>query len=319
MGFFRRHAFSLLIIAGAAVAYSFPGPFTEICGFRCARLIVPLIQVIMFGMGTNLSIADFADTLRRPWPILVGGVLQFSVMPSLGYVLARAAGLDGDVAAGVILTGCAAGGVASNVMAYIAGANVALSVSMTTASTLLSPFVTPLLMRLLAGRFIEVDVMGMMVALVKMILVPLLLSQVARWCFDRWCRKARDVISRSMPILSMSAICLILTFCVAAARKELAEAGLVIFMVAAVHNTCGYVLGYWGTRLLSLVAQISERDCRTVAIEVGMQNAGMCQALAMDVMKSAAAALAPTIFGVWMDFSGSMLANWWNRRSKSQN
>ena len=314
MGFFRRHAFPLLIICGAALAYAVPGPFIEICGFKCASLIVPLIQVIMFGMGTNLSLSDFSDTLRHPWPIVVGGLLQFSVMPCLGYLLARVAGLDGDVAAGVILIGCAAGGVASNVMAYIAGANVALSVSMTTVSTLLSPFVTPLLMKLLAGRFIHVDAIGMMVALVKMIIIPLFLSQVARCCFDRWCLKAKDVIARAMPILSMSSICLILTFCVAAARKELASAGLVIFLVAIVHNACGYLLGYWGTRLLSLVAPISERDCRTVAIEVGMQNAGMCQALAMSVMKSAAAALAPAIFGVWMDFSGSMLAGWWNRR-----
>jgi BASS family bile acid:Na+ symporter len=314
MGFLRRHLFSLLIIGGAFIAYSFPGPFTEIHGFKCARLIVPMIQIIMFGMGTNLSLSDFAEALRRPWPVIVGSLFQFSVMPTLGYFLARLAGFDGDVAAGVILIGSAAGGVASNVMAYIAGANVALSVSMTTVSTLLSPFVTPLLMRLLAGRFIEVDVTAMMIALVNMIFVPLLLSQLARYCFERWCRKAKEMIARALPCLSMAAICLIVTICVAAARKELASAGLLIFLVAIIHNVCGYLLGYWGTRALALVAPISERDCRTVAIEVGMQNAGMCQALAMDVMKSAAAALAPTIFGVWMDFSGSLLANWWKRR-----
>ena len=314
MNFLRRHLFSLLIIGGAVVAYSFPGPFTEIGGFRCARLIVPLIQVIMFGMGTTLSLSDFAVSLRRPWPVIVGAVLQFSVMPSLGYLLARLAGLDGDVAAGVVLIGSAAGGVASNVMAYIANANVALSVTMTTVSTLLSPLLTPLLMRLFAGRFIAVDVVGMMLSLLNMIVVPILLSQLARFCFIRWCRKAETVVARVLPCLSMTAICVIVTVCVAAAREELASAGLLIFGVAVAHNACGYALGYWGTRLLSRIAPISERDCRTVAIEVGMQNAGMSQALAMDVLKSASAALAPTIFGVWMDFSGSLLANWWNRR-----
>lgn len=314
MGFLRKHLFSFLIIGGALVAYFFPGPFTELWGFRCARLIVPLIQVIMFGMGTRLRPTDFIVALRHPWPVFVGCILQFSVMPALGYLLARMAGLEGDVAAGVILIGSAAGGVASNVIAYIAGANVALSIAMTTVSTLLSPLATPLLMRLLAGRFITVDVVGMMLSLVNMIVVPIFLSQLARFCFDKWCRKAEETISRILPDLSMSAICVIVTVCVAAAREELASAGAVIFVVAVVHNACGYVLGYWGTRLLSLVAPISERDCRTVAIEVGMQNAGMCQALAMDVLKSASAALAPTIFGVWMDFSGSLLANWWNRR-----
>jgi len=314
ISFLRQHAFSFLVLGGAVVAYLHPGPFVEIAGFKMSRLIVPLIQVIMFGMGTTLRPDDFANVLRRPWPVAVGAVLQFSVMPLLGFCLAVVAGLDGEVAAGVVLIGSAAGGVASNVMAYIAGANVALSVSMTMVSTLAAPIMTPLLMRLLAGRFVEIDMLDMALSLVNMIIVPLAVSQLARAAFDRWCRKANDVIARLLPCLSMSAICLIITICTAAAREELRTAGLVVFAVAIVHNGLGYALGYWGARLLGRIARIDERDCRTVAIEVGMQNAGMSQALAMNVMKSAGAALAPAIFGVWMDFSGSLLANFWRKR-----
>ena len=315
--FLRQHLFSFLIVAGATVAYAFPAPFVELGGFRMSRLIVPLIQVIMFGMGTTLRVDDFVRIVRRPWPVLVGCGLQFAIMPTLGYLLCRTFGLEGDVAAGVILIGSAAGGVASNVMAYIAGANVALSVSMTTVSTLLSPVMTPLLMRVVAGRFIEIDMLDMALSLVYMIIVPLAVSQVARTAFDRWCRRANEVIARLLPFLSMSAICVILTVCVGAAHEDLRTAGLVVFAVAIVHNACGYLLGYWGARLLGRFVAMDERDCRTVAIEVGMQNAGMSQALAMNVLRSAGAAIAPAIFGVWMDFSGSLLAGWWRRKSCS--
>jgi len=313
-GFLRQHVFSFLVIAGAVVAYLNPAPFVELAGFKMSRLIVPFIQIIMFGMGTTLGLANFVTVLKRPWPVVVGVVLQFSVMPCLGCGLAMAAGLDGEIAAGVVLIGSAAGGVASNVMAYIAGANVALSVSMTMVSTLAAPLMTPLLMRLLAGRFVEIDMLDMALSLVNMIIIPLFVSQLARAAFDRWCRKANDVIALLLPYLSMTAICIIVTICTAAAHEELRTAGLLVFAVAIVHNGLGYTLGYWGGRLFGRIVRIDESDCRTIAIEVGMQNAGMSQALALNVMKSAGAALAPAIFGVWMDFSGSLLAGWWRKR-----
>ena len=313
--FLRQHAFSLAIICVSALAYCMPGPFVQIGDFTCARLIVPLIQVIMFGMGTTLRISDFTAIAKRPWPVLVGAVLQFTVMPFVGLLLALAFGLDGDVAAGVVLIGSTAGGVASNVMAYIAGANVALSVAMTTVSTLLAPLMTPLLMRLLAGRFIAINMVAMALSLFYMIIVPLVVSQMARAVFDRWLKCVNRAIDRALPFVSMAAFCTIMIFCVAAAKEDLKSAGAVVFGVAILHNGIGYLLGYWGARLLGRIFAIDERDCRTVAIEVGMQNAGMSQALAMDVLKSAGAAIAPTIFGVWMDFSGSILANWWRRRA----
>ena len=314
MAFLRKHLFSVLIVLAATTSFLFPSPFVEIGGLRTSRLIVPLIQVIMFGMGTTLAPGDFVRIVRRPWPVLVGCALQFLIMPTLGFLLCRAFGLEGDVAAGVVLIGSAAGGVASNVMAYVAGANVALSVSMTTVSTLLSPLMTPLLMRFFAGRFIAIDMLAMALSLVEMIILPLVASQAARLAFDRWCRGVNVAISKALPVVSMGAICTIMTVCVASAHDDLRTAGAVVFAVAVVHNSLGYALGYWSARLVGRLAGMDERDCRTVAIEVGMQNAGMSQALAMDVLKSAGAAIAPTIFGVWMDFSGTLLAGWWRRK-----
>lgn len=318
MAFLRNHLFSFLIIGGATVAYMFPSPFVELAGFKMAGLIVPLIQVIMFGMGTTLRIDDFIRIVRRPWPVAIGCALQFAVMPMVGYLLCRLFGLEGDVAAGVILIGSAAGGVASNVMAYIAGANVALSVSMTMVSTLLSPVMTPLLMRFVAGRFIAIDAVAMALSLVEMIIVPLAASQLARIAFDRWLKSANRLIERILPFLSMSAICVIVTICVAAAHEDIRTAGLVVFVVAVIHNGCGYLFGYWGARCVGRLVKMDERDCRTVAIEVGMQNAGMSQALAINVLKSAGAAIAPAIFGVWMDFSGALLANHWSRTAVNE-
>ena len=314
MASLRKHLFSVLIVLAATTSFLFPSPFVEICGFRTSRLIVPLIQVIMFGMGTTLVPGDFVRIVRRPWPALVGCALQFLIMPTLGFLLCRAFRLEGDVAAGVVLIGSAAGGVASNVMAYVAGANVALSVSMTTVSTLLSPLMTPMLMRFFAGRFIAIDMLAMALSLVEMIILPLVASQVARLVFDHWCRGVNVAISTALPVVSMGAICTIMTVCVASAHDDLRTAGAVVFAVAVVHNSLGYALGYWSARLVGRLTGMDERDCRTVAIEVGMQNAGMSQALAMDVLKSAGAAIAPTIFGVWMDFSGTLLAGWWRRR-----
>jgi len=312
--FLRHHAFSLAIICVSTLAYCASGAFVQIGDFKCTRLIVPLIQVIMFGMGTTLRVSDFVNVVRRPGAVALGAVLQFTMMPLVGLLLALAFGLEGDVAAGVVLIGSAAGGVASNVMAYIAGANVALSVSMTAVSTLLAPLMMPFLMRLLAGRFIEIDMVAMALSLVNIIVLPLVVSQLARAVFDRWLKGVNRAIDRILPSVSMTAICLIMIFCVSAAREDLKNAGGVVFCVAVLHNGLGYLLGYWGARLLGRFFALDERDCRTVAIEVGMQNAGMSQALAVEVLKSAGAAIAPTIFGVWMDFSGSILANHWRKK-----
>jgi BASS family bile acid:Na+ symporter len=175
----RSYAFTMWVFAFVAVSMVWPGAFGTWFGFDLKFLIVPLIQIIMFGMGTTLSVSDFTRVLAMPWAVVVGIVLQYTVMPFVGFGLAKAFGFEPEIAVGVILIGSAPGGVASNVINYLARCNVPLSVTMTAISTLLSPIMTPLMMRLLAGKHIEVGFVKMMVDICNMILTPIIAGLIA--------------------------------------------------------------------------------------------------------------------------------------------
>lgn len=368
----RSFAFTIWVFAWVTAAMYYPAAFGDWPGFDLGILIVPLIQIIMFGMGTTLSLADFGRVLQMPWPVAVGMVLQFSVMPVAGFAIASLFGFEPEIAAGVILVGSCSGGVASNLMAYLARGNVALSVTMTASSTLVSPVMTPFLMQQLAGRLVPIDFMAMMFSILNMIVVPvvagLLANKIlygkARWensagplaagaaacavvaiggilagaealgplaplrdglvigaamlgvvflaklVIDVLMKGPANWMDRTLPVASMVGICVILGIIVARSREELLTVGAALFVAAILHNAIGYVLGYWGSRAVRL----DERTARTVAFEVGMQNGGMATGLAMSVLQSANAALAPAIFGSWMNVSGSVLATWWHAR-----
>ncbi|WP_207497064.1 bile acid:sodium symporter family protein [Aridibaculum aurantiacum] len=175
----RKYAFTATVILCASIAMIFPQAFIAWNGFSLSLLIVPLMQLIMFGMGTTLSPADFARIARSPLPVLVGLILQFSIMPVVGYILANLFGFEGEIAAGIILIGSCSGGVASNLMTFLAKGNVALSVTMTFFSTLVAPFATPYLMKVFAGAFVPIDPIKMMFSILNMIIVPLLAGLVA--------------------------------------------------------------------------------------------------------------------------------------------
>lgn len=300
------YSFTLWVLAFVGASMAYPEAFRAWGGFPLATLIVPLIQVIMFGMGTGLSVGDFTRVLAMPWPVLVGLVLHFLVMPLSGWSLTRIFGFEGAVAAGVILVGSAPAGVASNVITYLARGNVALSVTMTACSTLASPVMTPLAMKLLAGQYVPVSFGEMMVSIVKMIILPIAAGLVV----NRILHGRAAWMKSTLPLVSMGAICFIIAIITSLSRDKLLQVGLALIAAVAIHNAVGYLLGYWGARLAGLV----EADCRTVAIEVGLQNAGMASGLAISVLKSAEAGLAPAIFGPWMNVSGSILASWWRAR-----
>jgi len=310
----KRQAFGIAILACASAALAWPGAFTSWGGVRLVRLIVPAIQLIMFGMGTTLSLNDFLAVVRTPWAVAVGVVLQFMVMPFVGWLLATAFGFSGELAAGCVLVGSVAGGTASNVVAYLAKANVALSVTMTCCSTMLSPFVTPILMKLFAGRFIEVDAMMLMMESVKIVLVPVIAGGIVRCAFRRLFETHGRTCERFLTAFSMAAICWTILALTAAGHDTFRKAGFLIVAAAVLHNITGYTLGYWFTRLLGRVLPFGESEARTVAIEVGMQNSGMAAALSISVLDSAIAALPANVFSIWMDFSGSVLASIWSRR-----
>ncbi len=299
--------FTFWVFTSVATALFYPSTFLSWGGVELRRLNVPLIQIIMFGMGSSLSMADFGRALRMPKAVLLGILLQFTVMPLTGWSIAHVFGFDPKVAAGVILIGACSGGVASNVMAFLARANVALSVTMTACSTLLAPVMTPLAMKILAGRLVPIPFLDMMISIIKMVILPIAAGLVANYLLHgrrRW-------LDRGLPVLSMASICFIISIIIANSRDKLVAIGLVLIVAALLHNLIGYFLGYGASRLIGL----AQTDCRTVAFEVGMQNGGMATGLAIDVLRSTDAALAPVIFGVWMNVSGSTLASWWRERA----
>ena len=165
--------FTTMIFAGVSAALYYPTLFTEINGFKLTILIIPLIQIIMFGMGTQMGLKDFAAVFKTPRGVLIGVAAQLLIMPLVGFTLAKTSNFPPEIAAGIVLIGCSPSGVASNVMAYLANANLALSITITSIATLLAPFLTPLLMKLLAGEFVEINVLDMMWSITKMIILPI--------------------------------------------------------------------------------------------------------------------------------------------------
>lgn len=318
VGILKRQLFGVAILVCAAVSFSFPGAFMDWGGVKLTKLVSPAIQLIMFGMGTTLTLADFMRVAKCPWAVATGVFLQFLIMPLVGFSLALAFGFSGELAAGCVLIGSVAGGTASNVIAYLAKANVALSVTMTCCSTLISPFVTPLLMKTLAGRFVAIDAKAMMLSILMIVIVPVAAGGLVRWIFKKPLVAHKVVVDKVLTVVSMAGICYTILALTAPSCEAFKEAGTLIILAAILHNSFGYASGYWLTRLLGRFLRLDECDARTVAIEVGMQNGGMAGALATDILKSAVAALPANIFSIWMNFSGSILANWWSRNSKGR-
>lgn len=302
---FRSFSFTFWIFSAVTLAMFYPEYFLQVGNFRLSLLIVPLIQLIMFGMGTSLSVQDFLGVLKMPKGVAVGIALQYTIMPLVGISLALAFGFPPEIAAGVVLIGSSPGGVASNVMAYIAKANLPLSITLTASSTLLAPFVTPLLMKLLAGQFVPIDFFAMMWSIIKMIIIPIVLGVI----FNRFLHGRFKWLDEAMPVVSMTGIAVIITIITAAGRDSLLAVGLLLVVAGMIHNAVGYVLGYWGARML----RMDERSSRAIAIEVGMQNAGMASGIAVTMGKIGTIGLAPAIFGPWMNITGSALANYWMR------
>ena len=315
---YSAFAFTLWVATFVTAAMFYPAFFRTWYSFHLSSLMVPLIQIIMFGMGTQLTLDDFLRVFTVPKAVLIGLVLQFSVMPLVGKGLATIVTSNPEVAAGMVLIGSCPGGVASNVMTFLAKGNVALSVTMTSSSTLLAPLMTPTMTQLLAGTYVEVKFWAMMITIIKMIIFPVVGGLLANMAL----RKLGDTnpslqvvshtIMRALPFVSMFSICFIIGIITSLSRDSLLAGGFVfsIIIAAVIHNAIGYLFGYYGARALGL----GEKNSRTVALEVGLQNGGMASGLAIKVWQSSMAALPSAIFGPWMNMSGAMLASWWASR-----
>ncbi len=344
----KTFTFTCWVFAFFVGALVFPSLFIEVGGFKLSKLIVPLIQIIMFGMGATLSLADFSRALKMPKAVGLGMLLQFSIMPVSGWVIATMFGFEPEVAAGIILIGSCSGGVASNVMVYLSKGNVALSVTMTACSTIAAPFATPFAMKLLAGKLIEIKVMAMMLSIVNLIILPIAAGLITHYLLHS---QIKGKVWRPIALI-LAVVCFSLAQLIPAAqtqlnsmcgafvlmaliRQEWLDKGLplvsmggIIYIIAIIaagsrSEIISVGIGLFAAALIhnligyllgywgARASRLSEPDCRTVAFEVGMQNGGMGTALAIDVLKSTSAALGPVVFGTWMNITGSTLASYW--------
>ena len=365
------YQFTAWIIATVVVGLTYPASVLHVgpVDMRNKWILLIAVQTVMFGMGTQMSVKDFAGVMKMPWGVVVAVVGQFTIMPLVGWSLTKIFHLPDEIAAGVILIGCCSSGLASNVMCYIAKANLALSITATSITTMLAPVMTPMWMGLLAGTLIEIKFFNMMVEIVKIVIVPIGATMLhdylkfagprgrgtvytfaaigAAWLsflvlggwgwlaagFSGDALTALELGSfligaplvgvlyhqlvriwptadRIMPAFSMCGIMYFTTITTAAGRDNLLKVGGVLFVVAVLHNGLGYLLGYWGAR----AGGLDKASCRTVAIEVGLQNGGMASGLAGAMGKLATVGLGAAVFGSWMNISGSLLANYWKRR-----
>jgi BASS family bile acid:Na+ symporter len=271
--------------------------------------IVPLLGLVMFAMGMTLTTDDFLTVLRRPFPVMLGVVLQFLLMPLAAWVLAKLAGLPPQLAVGLMLVGCSPGGTASNVICYLAKGDVALSITLTTVSTLLAIIATPLLTLLYAGATVPVPAVDMLITILKVILMPVLLGVLVNHFFHR----SLLVVGNLFPVVSVAAIVVIIAIIVALNQGQLENLVPGVAIVVVLHNLVGLAGGYWLPRVLGREL----RECRTLAIEVGMQNSGLAVALAVKYF-SVSAALPGALFSIWHNLSGSLLAGYWSRQDQTR-
>ncbi|MBR1768397.1 MAG: bile acid:sodium symporter family protein [Prevotella sp.] len=295
----------VLVLAVALLALAFPSVFQQVR----PTVINYLLGVVMFGMGLTLNLQDFKIVFSRPKDVVIGCLAQFTVMPLLAWTLARAFQLDEALALGVVLVGCCPGGTASNVITYLAKGDLALSVGMTGVSTLLAPFLTPLLTWALAGKSVDVNVASMFLSILWVVILPIVVGLLVKWMWPKFTEMTIDYL----PAFSSIAIALIVAIIISANATKLLAGGLLIVIVVMLHNICGLSLGYAIGRLLRL----SGSKKRAISIEVGMQNSGLASSLATIHFTAYPLATIPgAIFSVWHNISGAAVAYLYRKTGK---
>lgn len=289
---------AIIVLVVTLVALFVPVSFTWIKG----SYITPLLMIVMFGMGLTLKASDFAIVFSRPKDVIIGILCQFLIMPLIAFVLVNIFKLPPELAVGVILVGTCPGGTSSNVMTYLAKGDVALSVGMTAISTLLAPFLTPILTLVYAGKSIDVELLAMFISIVKVVLIPIGAGVILNMLFSKFTEKLVSIL----PIVSVTAIVAIVASVVSSNSASLLSTGAIIFAVVILHNVLGYALGYG----IAKVFKMGESRCNTISIEVGMQNSGLATSLAATHFSTMPmATVAGALFSVWHNISGSILAN----------
>ncbi|MBQ2321233.1 MAG: bile acid:sodium symporter family protein [Bacteroidales bacterium] len=306
---------SAFIIGVAALSFALPQLFSWVSGLTQTAIL----GIIMLSMGMTLTTADFRNLAATPANILVGTMAQYTIMPLIAWTLTRLIGLDTSLAIGIILVGCCPGGVSSNIMSFLCKGDVAFSVGMTTASTLLSPLITPMLVLWLAGQNVEVDAAGMFVNILMVTLLPVTLGFALNTLLGR--KEGFGTVRDTMPGVSVVGLACIVGGVISGVHDRLIEHGPALFgltfAVVLCHNTLGYLLGYAAGRLFKMGAARK----RTLSIEVGMQNAGLATNLAANFFMAAnpLSVVPCAISCVWHSISGTLLAQlfvWADNRRK---
>ncbi|MEM0967668.1 MAG: bile acid:sodium symporter family protein [Verrucomicrobiota bacterium] len=292
--------FPVWAVLFSVVALMVPGPFTA-----SKPAIFPLLSLVMLGMGLSLTWGEFRDVFREPKLIGLGVFLQFGIMPLAAFLIGKGMGLTQAQLIGMVLVGASAGGTASNVICYLAGARLALSVTLTLASTIAAIGLTPALTWLLLRTTVPVPAGSMLFSIVEIVAVPVLVGTAINSAFGNRLERVRTVL----PAVSVVAIVFIIAIVVALNRENILTGAFVVFLAVALHNCTGLCLGYWLTRLFGY----DRVTARTLAIEVGMQNSGLSVALAIQYF-SVASALPGAIFSIWHNLSGSVMAAYWGRK-----
>jgi bile acid:Na+ symporter, BASS family len=273
------------------------------------KAIVPLLGVVMLGMGMTLRPENFLEILKRPRLIAIGVGLQFLLMPLIAFLVSTLFGLSETLLVGMVLVGSCPGGTASNVICYLARGDVALSISLTTVSTLLAVLFTPVLTWIYVGQSVPVPVLDMMLNIGKIILLPVTVGVLINYYFGRYLHFVKHVF----PFVSVIAIILIIGIIVALNHAHIFLLALPVIAAIFWHNALGLAGGYYFSKMMGL----DERQRRTIAIEVGMQNSGLAVALAQAYFP-AIAALPGALFSIWHNITGSILASAWSRQDREK-
>lgn len=299
---------ALFIIAVAVLAYFVP----QTCTFVKGTTQIVILGIIMLSMGMTLGRQDYRILAQRPFDIFVGAIAQFTIMPCLAYGISQLFNLSDGLTLGLVLVGCCPGGVSSNIMSFLCKGDVAFSVGMTTVSTLVAPIATPLLVNLLIGQRIAIDGWSMFVFMLMVTIVPVGIGSLCNIAFHKY--DFFDKVRQVMPGVAVIGFALIVGGVISVFGKQFLESGLIIFACIFCHNALGYVLGYISARFFGM----SKAKKRTLAIEVGVQNAGLATGLCAKFFPTTAeAAIASAVSCVWHSISGTILANlftWFDKK-----
>lgn len=371
----KGFSYTIWILVGISLGMIYPDSFVKIGDFQLKRLIVPFVQITMIGMGAQMSFDDFKGVVKMPKGVITGIICQFTIMPLVGLALSKIFNFSPEIAAGVVLIGCVPSAMASNVMSYLAKANLALAVTIGASATVMSPFLTPLLMQWLGGQYVEINVIGMMVEITNMIIVPIIAGFIFNMFYHNnnsaksmkiqlsafaviilitnvvlhfstgsaisqtlsiwgnsmlWfyfvpmivaiiLRRSKNItetqISNSLGFVAMMGIVINTIIITASGRDSLMQVGGLLIVSCLLHNLIGLTVGYSAATLMRL----PEKDRRTIAFEVGMQNGGVATGLALQMGKIATVGLASAIFGPLQNLTGSALVNIFKKRPVNEN